>query len=322
VDSWPTLTGQRSQSIEDRMAAPQGAVLPEPGAHARFVVLRIDARGTARAARAATAMPELVRDVAAADPMAGLVANVGLGASFWDVVSPTRRPGGLRPFRALDVDGRRAPATGGDLFVHVTSARADLNAAVVLQVMAEVGDVATVLEDVQGFRYLDSRDLTGFIDGTENPTGDGRADAALLGDEDATFAAGSYVFTQRYVHDLRAWQALGVSEQEGVIGRRKSDSAELPADEKPATAHISRVVIEENGAELEILRHSMPYATAAEAGLFFVAYTRDLSIPDRMLGLMMGAATDGLHDHLMSYTRAVSGATFFVPSLEVLAELA
>jgi len=144
---------------------------------------------------------------------------------------------------------------------------------------------------------------------------------ALVDGEDPEFAGGSYVFTQRYVHDLRGWARVPVKEQERIIGRRKRDSQALSDQAKPPTAHISRVVMEEHGRELEILRHSFPYARASEAGLFFIAYTRDLDIPEKMLARMMGAGGDGLHDRLMEFSRAVSGATFFAPSLKVLKSL-
>ena len=173
------------------------------------------------------------------------------------------------------------------------------------------------MDEVQGFRYLDSRDLTGFIDGTENPKGKERTSVALIGSEDPTFSGGSYVFTQRYVHNLQKWGTLPQKEQEKVIGRRKPGSEELSDQAKPPTAHISRVVIEEDGEELEIVRHSFPYGTVSEHGLFFIVYTKDLDIPERMLSRMMGTSDDGLHDHLIDYTRAVSGAHFFAPSLHV-----
>jgi putative iron-dependent peroxidase len=115
---------------------------------------------------------------------------------------------------------------------------------------------------------------------------------------------------------------MPLSEQEGAIGRRKRDSKELSAKTKPPTAHISRVVIEENGEELQIVRHSFPYGNLDESGLFFIAYTKTLDIPERMLRRMLGLAGDGLHDHLMDFTRAVSGAHFFAPSLKVLRSLA
>ena len=98
---------------------------------------------------------------------------------------------------------------------------------------------------------------------------------------------------------------------------------ELGEKEKPPTAHISRVEIEENGEELKIVRHSYPYGNpTGDSGLFFIAYARDLTIFEKMLNRMFGATDDGLHDHLIDYTRAVSGAFFFTPSLEVLKKFA
>lgn len=187
----------------------------------------------------------------------------------------------------------------------------------------EFGGLVAVLEEVEGFSYLDSRDLTGFIDGTANPKGEERMEVALIGDEDPDFAGGSYVLAQRYVHDLEKWSRLPVAEQEMVFGRTKPDSTELGEDKKPATAHISRVEIEEDGEELKIVRHSLPYGKASgESGLFFIAYSKDARIFEKMLSRMIGTAGDGLHDHLMDFTRAVSGAIFFVPPLEVLRRLA
>jgi putative iron-dependent peroxidase len=127
---------------------------------------------------------------------------------------------------------------------------------------------------------------------------------------------------QRYVHDLKRWATIPLTEQEGAIGRRKKDSRELSDKVKPPTAHISRVVIEEHGEELQIVRHSFPYGTVTHAGLFFIAYTKDLAIPEKMLRRMFGTSGDGLHDHLMDFTRAATGATFFAPSLRVLTSFA
>ena len=302
---------------------PQAGILPEPNHHASFMVMRVkdpSANGGA-VARVSAGIPDLVKTVARHDPDATLVCTVSFGSGFWDVISPGNRPKGLRPFTAIDVPGKTAPSTGGDILLHIISKRLDLNFELAKQIRSQLGDRIGILDEVQGFRYLDSRDLTGFIDGTENPSGDERAEVALIGDEDADFTGGSYVFTQRYVHNFSKWNTLSQDEQEQAIGRRKPDSEELPDDIKPPTAHISRVVIEENGEELEILRHSFPYGTTSEAGLFFIAYTKDLDIPEKMLRRMLGASGDGLHDHLMDYTQAVSGANFFAPSLEMLQSL-
>jgi putative iron-dependent peroxidase len=298
---------------------PQPGIVPEPSPHARFVVLRVD--DAPAAARALARVPALCAKLAALDRGARLVCTVSLGPELWDRVSPGHRPRGLRPFRALENGALRAPATGGDALLHILSKRVDLNFELVTQVRRELGGAAAPMEDVAGFRYLDGRDLTGFIDGTENPKGKARAAVALIGAEDPDFAGGSYVFTQRYVHDLGKWAGLPLAEQEGAVGRRKRDSKELPDRVKPPTAHISRVVIEKDGDELEIVRHSFPYGNLAEAGLFFIAYARTLDIPELMLRRMLGLAGDGLHDRLMEFTHAVTGAHFFAPPLRMLKSL-
>lgn len=306
------------------MSEPQSGIIPEPNSHAIFLILRVrDASANAAAvARTAAAVPVLTDRVAKLDPRAKLTSVVGFGSKFWDAVSPRRRPVGLKPFRALKVATRRAPNTGGDLLLHVAAKRQDLCMDLACKIREQLADRVTVLDEVHGFRYLDSRDLTGFIDGTENPKGvRARSQVALVGADDPYFSGGSFVFTQRYVHDLRSWATLPLREQERTIGRRKRDSQELSARAKPATAHISRVVIEEDGEELEIVRHSYPYGTTSARGLFFIAYNKELETFEKMLARMYGATDDGLHDHLMDYTKAVSGATFFAPSLKVLRAL-
>lgn len=307
------------------MAEPQSAILPEPNQSALFLILRARdrARDAGRLAAVAAGIPARTAKLARSAPPARLVSAVGFGPELWDAVSPGSRPRAFRPFRPIEAGSLRAPATGGDLLLHAVSRRPDLCFELAQQVRRELGDAAAVLDEVHGFRYLDARDLTGFIDGTENPKGRGpRAAAALIGKEDPRFAGGSFAFTQRYVHDLARWNELPVAEQERAIGRRKRNSRELSDRAKPATAHISRVVIEEDGEELEIVRHSFPYGTTSESGLFFIAYTPDLAIPERMLARIYGTSGDGLHDRLMEFTRAVSGANFFAPSLRVLRSLA
>jgi porphyrinogen peroxidase len=306
------------------MPTSQAGIMPAPNPNALFLVLRVrDPEKNGKAvAKVAAGIPALVEKVSVVDPRAKLVCTVGFGADFWDLISPGKRPAGLRSFKAIEANGRRAPSTGGDILLHILSKRQDLNFELAMRVRNELGDCIEVMDEVHGFQYLDSRDLTGFIDGTENPKGvKDRAEVALIGNEDAAFAGGSYVFTQRYVHNLQKWATIPTKEQEKIIGRRKSDSEELSAKAKPPTAHISRTVIEENGAELEIVRHSFPYGTVSEKGLFFIAYCKTLDIPEKMLNRMIGTSGDGLHDHLMDFSQAVSGANFFAPSLEVLKSL-
>ena len=304
------------------MPTPQPGVLPAGGAHAYFLTFTV-AEGAER-----TALSKAIRDIhpsarvlATKAKRDRLLCTLGIGPGLWDRLSPARRPAGLRPFRAVKANGRVAPATGGDLFVQITSGRHDLNLDLAMGLVRRLQPLATMAEEVHGFRYRDSQDLTGFIDGTENPKGKARALAALIGEEDRPFAGGSYVAVQRYVHDLERWRRLDDREQEQIIGRTKRGSVELPKAKKPQTAHISRVVIEQDGAELQILRQSYPWGMVREAGLYFAAYTKSLDIFDLMLARMMGTTGDGLHDRLMEFTRAVTGATFFVPSIETVSSL-
>lgn len=305
------------------MSQPQAGIIPEPNQNALFLILRVRDPIThgPSVARVAARTPALVHKVGAIDPRAKLVCTVSFGSDFWDVISLGKRPAGLRPFSAIEVQGRSAPNTGGDMLFHIISRREDLNFELAMRIKNQLGEKVEVMEEIHGFRYLDTRDLTGFIDGTENPKGKERAQVALIGSEDPAFAGGSYVFTQRYVHDLKKWATIPRKEQEKVIGRSKRNSKEFSDRTKPPTAHISRVVIEEHGEELQIVRHSFPYGTVSESGLFFIAYSKNLDIPVKMLSRIMGTTGDGIHDHLMDYSRAVSGATFFAPSLAMLRSL-
>lgn len=311
------------------MPQPQSVIVPQPARHSLFVTARIraDARD-ADVAAACAALPRVLEEVAQTGAGMGAQADtrvngaVSFGEAAWRRMSPGAQPGGLRTFRAINGKTLSAPATGGDVFFHVNSARVDLNYEALRRLIGPLEGALEITEETACSEHLDSRDLTGFIDGTENPEGDReRTETALI--DSGEFAGGSFLFTQRYRHDLASWSRLGVREQEKVIGRTKPDSVELPDDEKPETAHISRVVIEEDGEELEIVRHSMAYhSLAGESGLFFAAYTNDPDIIEKMLARMYGQAGDGLHDHLMDYTTPVSGAMFFTPSLETLKELA
>jgi putative iron-dependent peroxidase len=181
--------------------------------------------------------------------------------------------------------------------------------------------VAELASEQAAFVHRNSQDLTGFIDGTANPTLLEAPEAALVPDG-AAGAGGSHVMSIRWVHDLAAFDALPVAEQERVIGRTKADSRELADDVKPLDALIARAEISDAaGNELPIYRRSVPYGTVAEHGLQFVAFAADRTRFDMMLGRMFGAAGDGIHDRLIEFSRAVSGAYYYAPPLNVIADL-
>jgi putative iron-dependent peroxidase len=299
----------------------QPGVISDGCRAALFLILGAPDHGMATAiVRTLAAVPERVGRIGRRAPKVRLDAAIGLGARFWDGLRRSRRPALLAEFSAIHGPRLAAPSTGGDVFLHIKSDRPDLNFELARSVLHDLRGRVQVLEEVHGFAYLDSRDLTGFIDGTANPKGRERAAAALIGEEDPLFAGGSYVMTQRYVHDLETWSALSVREQEAAVGRSKRDSRELKS--APPFAHIRRAEISDDTGELKIFRQSMPYGTVSgDQGLYFVAYAKDPRRFDRMLSRLLGTADDGAHDRLMEFTRAVSGAYFFAPGLKLLRSL-
>ncbi|RUM94776.1 MAG: peroxidase [Thiothrix sp.] len=298
------------------MSSPQSGILPEGSQHALFITLKAaEGSESLLAIRDLCPMFEVMTDkVAALDESAKLISVLGFGDKIWGRLFPTAKPKQLKSFEERQTESRRAPSTPGDILLHIRSERPDLNFILARQVVQMLAKNVSLVEEIMGFRYLDSRDLTGFVDGTENPEGAERTEVALVGEEDKTFSGGSYIQMQRYVHDLAGWDTLPVTEQEAKIGRTKADDIELSDDIKPLTAHISRVVINEDGEELEILRHSMPYGNSEEAGLLFIAYARTPAHFDRMLDRMIYSDEQGGYDHLLDYTRAVTGVSFFAPS--------
>jgi porphyrinogen peroxidase len=247
---------------------------------------------------------------------------VGAGSALWRRISPGDAPPGLRPFDPVgNPSGRHAPATQHDIWVwlHGTGEDAVLDSA--RRVHDTLDPVATLAVEVPAFAYRDSRDLTGFIDGTENPPVEDALAVAVVAEGPG--AGGSFAIAQQWRHDLEAFGRLTVAEQEGVIGRTKPDSIELDDAVKPPTAHIARVVVEDDeGEELEIYRRSTPWGTVRAHGLYFIAFSADLERFDLMLARMFATSGDGLHDRLTEFTAPLSGSYYFAPSLESLAALA
>ena len=243
-------------------------------------------------------------------------ANIVLGfsAEVWRTISLEPLPTALTAFPHID----GVPVTQCGLWVWCHGTGDDVLLDVGRAVASAFAAVATLQQEVTGFVYRDSRDLTGFIDGTENPPVEAAYHVATI-PSDSPGAGGAFAITQRWVHRLEDFNALSIDEQEAVFGRTKADSIELPDERKPATAHIARVVIEDDGEELEIYRRSVPYGTVTEQGLLFVAFSADPSRFERMLRRMFGL-DDGVHDRLTDFSRPVSGGAWFVPSLEALGD--
>jgi putative iron-dependent peroxidase len=238
------------------------------------------------------------------------------------MLAPADVPDGLAPFQPIGrLGGQHAPSTQHDLWLWINGSSQDVVFEHTRAAAMAIETVAQLANETVAFVHRDSRDLTGFLDGTANPSLLEAPMAALVPDG-RPGAGGSHVLAIRWVHDLRAFHALATEEQEAIIGRTKTDSIELDDDAKPPTAHIARVEIEDTaGVELPIYRRSVPYGTVAEHGLYFVAFSADRARFDTMLGRMFGISGDGLHDRLTDFSRPVGGAYYYAPPLNVLADL-
>jgi putative iron-dependent peroxidase len=260
-------------------------------------------------------LASLVRAVGFRAMDAGLSCVVGIGSDAWDRLFGPPRPVQLHPFREFRAPGRHAVTTPGDLLFHIRARHFDLCFELGTQIMARLGDAISPVDEVHGFRYFDARDLLGFVDGTENPTGQAAMDATLVGAEDAAFAGGSYVIVQKYLHDLAGWNALPTEEQERIIGRTKLSDIELDEASKPSSAHNALTTIVQDGKEIKILRDNMPFGRAGgEFGTYFIGYSRSPGTIEQMLENMFIGKPPGNYDRLLDFSRAVTGSLFFVPS--------
>ncbi len=268
-------------------------------------------------------LSSLVRSAGFRELEGSLSCVMAVGSETWDQLFGQPRPAELRKFREILAGERRAPSTPGDLLFHIRAQRMDLCFELATQIMARLGSAVSPVDEVHGFRYFDSRDLIGFVDGTENPRGQAAIEATLIGDEDPRFAAGSYVIVQKYLHNLTGWNALPTEEQERIVGRTKLSDIELDDSVKPTFAHSALTKITKDGKEIKILRDNMPFGQAAqwEFGTYFIGYSRSPRTIEEMLQNMFVGNPPGNYDRLLDFSRAVTGNLFFVPSATFLENL-
>ncbi|WP_159326197.1 Dyp-type peroxidase [Streptomyces tendae] len=303
---------------------PQMVLSPLTSA-AIFLVVTMDSGGE-------DTVRDLLSDVASLERAVGFRAQpdgrlscvTGIGSEAWDRLFSGARPAGLHPFRELDGPVHRAVATPGDLLFHIRASRLDLCFALATEIMGRLRGAVTPQDEVHGFKYFDERDMLGFVDGTENPTGAAARRAVLVGAEDPAFAGGSYVVVQKYLHDMDAWDGLSVEAQERVVGRRKMTDVELSDDVKPADSHVALTsVTGPDGSDLEILRDNMPFGSVGreEFGTYFIGYARTPEVTETMLERMFLGTASAPHDRILDFSTAVTGSLFFTPAADFLENL-
>ncbi len=296
-------------------------VLTPLTASAVFLVLTIDGGGEPAVRDLLSDLSGLSRTVGFRAPQGGLAVVAGIGSAAWGRLFAGARPAELHPFRALDGGRHRAVATPGDLLFHIRAATMDVCWEVASLVVGRLDGAASVVDEVHGFRYFDERDLLGFVDGTENPTGSAAEAAVTIGAEDPAFAGGSYVIVQKYRHDMESWNALSVEEQERAIGRAKLSNVEMADDVKPSNSHVAlNTIIEPDGTQRQILRENMPFGAVGrgEFGTYFIGYSATPSVTELMLERMFLGDPPGNYDRILDFSTAVTGNLFFVPTADFL----
>ena len=311
------------QSEPVRLQEPQ-AVLTPLTASSIFLVATIE-EGAEQVARDLLGdLSSLQRTVGFRVPTAGLALVTGIGSDAWDRLFTGPRPAELHPFVELHGQRHHAVSTPGDLLFHIRATRHDLCFELASLIMDRLVDTVTVVDEVHGFKYFDDRDLLGFVDGTENPTGSAAAAAVTVGDEDPAFSGSSYVVVQKYLHDLTKWNALSVEEQERAVGRRKLSNVELPDDIKPSNSHVAlNTIVGPDGVQRQILRDNMAFGAVGsqEFGTYFIGYAATPSVIEEMLRNMFLGKPPASHDRILDFSRAVTGTLFFVPTADFLDDL-
>jgi putative iron-dependent peroxidase len=308
----------------DRVPIEPQSILAPLSRAAIFLVVSIG--GTADAVRKVRGVIAdiggLLRTVGFRDLQGRLSCNVAIGSAAWDRFGQPRRPAQLRPFAEIRGPAHTAVATPGDLLFHIRANRADMCFELERLILEALGDAVTVADEVQGFRYFDSRDLLGFVDGTENPTGADLSQSALIQSEDPPFEGGSYVVVQKYLHKLDKWRALETATQQSIIGRTKADNVELEDSGRESHKTLTTIV-DAQGTEHDILRDNMPFGSPGrgEFGTYFIGYTRNLWVIEKMLANMFEGAAAGRYDRLLDFSTPMTGTTFFAPSYSMLKNL-
>jgi len=255
-------------------------------------------------------------------PDSGASCVMGIGHDAWLRLGlPVPLPKELTNFAPVVGGKHVAVSTPGDLHFHLKGTSSSICYDMAATLAQLLDTVAVPVEEVHGFRYWDGRSILGFVDGTENPKGDKRAFFGLIGDEEPAYKGGSYLFVQKYIHDLKAFKALPVDQQEKVFGRYKESDVEMPDDIKPANSHIALTNV---GDDLKVIRDNLPFGNMStnEMGTYFIAYASTFSTVKKMLDNMFIGLPEGNYDRLLDFSTPRTGTLFFVPSASMLKNIA
>jgi putative iron-dependent peroxidase len=324
------MTGSRH--FDHRLTTPQGAEVAEPqpvvGPLTSSVVVLVLTVGPGadrcgRVRGLCRDLADLVDAVEADDKHARLSCVIGFGAQAWPKLFGLAAPEELHPFTPVRGHRYDAPATPGDVFLHIRADRNDLCFELAAQILARLDGAVTAVDEIQGFRYFSDRNLLGFAH-AERTESSAVAVGALVGDDSPEFAGGSFAVVQKYLHDLKAWNGLGVHEQEQIMGCTKHANLELGASITPSSAHRQLAAFPTDGQRSRMVRDHVPFGSPAveEFGTYFIGYAGTPTVIETVVRNMYVGCPPGNYDRLLDFSSAVTGSMFFCPSRPMLRRLA
>jgi len=243
---------------------------------------------------------------------------MGIGFDAWKRLQLKEPlPKELQNFLEIKGSTHTAVSTPGDLHLHLRADNNSISFDMAIEISKVLTPVADSVVEVHGFKYWDNRSILGFVDGTENPHGKDREFFAVIGDEDPEYKGGSYLFVQKYLHNMDAWNSLSTEAQEKVIGRSKEKDIEMTDDVKPSNSHSAVANI---GDDFKIVRDNMPFGTPStnEFGTYFISYASTFSTTQKMLESMFIGNPVGNYDRILDFSTAITGTLFFVPTKDML----
>ncbi|HAY3539018.1 Dyp-type peroxidase [Elizabethkingia anophelis] len=302
------------------MAVQSQKVTDNPNANTYFMVWNFKDTDNIKEAfqRVCALVSNLNNSAAVRFPNVRVSCVMGIGYNAWkklELQEPL--PKELDIFKEVKGEKHTAVSTPGDLHFHIRADQFSICFDMATAISDVLSPVASCIEEIHGFRYWDGRAILGFVDGTENPQGSDRDFFAKVGTEDEAYEGGSYLFVQKYIHDMKAWNSLPVPEQEKVIGRYKASDIEMTDDVKPANSHSALANV---GDDFKVVRDNMPFRTSSETGTYFIAYASTFSTVQKMLESIFVGDPAGNYDRILDFSTAKTGSLFFVPTMDMLGD--
>lgn len=299
-------------------------VCAEPNLHGLLLLMNALDGHESAVRRVLGDIPGLIHKLAEQFSEANLNAVVAIGPGYWHSLYPHARPADFEPFSPLSVDDLAMPAIPYDVLLKIRADRYDVLHLAIQQCYQLLMPHLELVEQTHCFRFMDGRDLTGFIDQPQPPRGRKKRELALINEtKQPEFAQGSYLFYQRYRLDLNRWQQLTQAQQEAIIGQRKLDGQQLPTAQLHEHSHaVKAAVVDASGQYYPLVFQNMPYGQLKSQGLVILACSADPSAYLAWLSRRLGDAAGQNYDLLLDYVQADSGAAFFAPSVSFLEDSA